>query len=66
MGSLEVLGKMQNLTYVYMDYNKIKNVDALGSCYRLMILNVYGNEIKNTDKLEELADSGVLVNYNPV
>ena len=66
VGSLEVLGKMQNLTYVYMDYNKIKNVDALGSCYRLMILNVYGNEIKNTDKLEELAASGVLVNYNPV
>ena len=49
-----------------MDYNKIKNVDALGSCYRLMILNVYANEIKNTDKLEEFSNMGILVNYNPV
>ena len=66
IGSIDVLGKMTDLTYVYLDYNKIKNVDALGSCYRLMILNVYGNEIKNTDKLEEFSNMGILVNYNPV
>lgn len=66
LGNVDVLGKMTDLTYVYLDYNKIKNVDALGGCYRLMILNVYANDIKDTTKLEELSAMGVLVNYNPV
>ena len=45
-----------------MDYNKIKSIKVLENCYKLVIVNVYGNEI---DGVKELTDRGIIVNWDP-
>lgn len=62
--SLDPLAVLQNLQFVYMDYNQdIKKIDALVSCASLQLVNVYATSVRNADKL---IDKGVTVNYTPV
>ena len=51
-----------NLTHVNMDYNEIKSIKVLESCYKLVIVNVYGNDI---DGVKELTDHDIIVNWDP-
>ena len=50
------------LTHVYMDYNKLKSVTALENCYKLVLVNVYGNEI---DDVKALTEHDIIVNWDP-
>ena len=45
-----------------MDYNKITSVDALADSYRLVQVNVYGNEIST---VSALTAHDIIVNYDP-
>ena len=45
--SLDNLKNQMNLTHIYMDYNKIKSITALENCYKLVLVNVYGNSIND-------------------
>ena len=60
--SIDNLSKLENLSYVYMDYNKLTSVNALADNYRLVQINVYGNEI---DTVAELTEHDIIVNYDP-
>ena len=60
--SIDNLSKLENLSYVYMDYNKLTSVNALADNYRLVQVNVYGNEI---DTVAELTEHDIIVNYDP-
>ena len=60
--SIDNLAGLENLSYVYMDYNKLTSVNALANCYRLVQVNVYGNEI---DTVAELTAHDIIVNYDP-
>ena len=62
LGSIDNLSKLENLSYVYMDYNKLTSVNALADNYRLVQVNVYGNEI---DTVAELTAHDIIVNYDP-
>lgn len=62
IGSLSTLEKLENLTYLYLDYNKLKTLDPVAGCFRLVMVNAYGNEIKNVSKLTE---HNIIVNYDP-
>lgn len=53
---------LDQLTYVYMDYNKLTTIDPIASCYRLVMVNVYGNEIDDISKFQE---HSIIVNYDP-
>ena len=61
--SIASLGVLQKLTHIYMDYNAITSVADLESCYNLVMVNVYGNEIK--DGVDALAEHDIIVNYDP-
>ena len=60
--SINTLAGLEHLCYVYMDYNKLTSVDALADNYRLVQVNVYGNEISTVAKLTE---RDIIVNYDP-
>jgi len=60
--SVYPLRNLEELTYLYLDYNKLYSVDAIAGCYRLVMVNVYGNEITDVDKLKE---HNIIVNYDP-
>ena len=45
-----------------MDYNQITSVAALESCYKLTLVNVYGNTVEGVEKLTE---HDIIVNYDP-
>lgn len=60
--SIDNLSKLDNLSYVYMDYNKLTSVNALANNYRLVQVNVYGNDI---DTVAELTEHDIIVNYDP-
>ena len=60
--SIDNLASLENLSYVYMDYNKLTSVNALADCYRLVQVNVYGNDI---DTVSELTAHDIIVNYDP-
>ena len=60
--SLDNLKNLMNLTHVYMDYNKIESVSALESCYKLVLVNVYGNDI---DDPKALTEHDIIVNWDP-
>ena len=62
LSNIDVLKKMQSLTYVYMDYNLLTNIDALADCYRLVQVNVFGNQISDVSSLRE---HDIIVNYDP-
>ena len=60
--SLNALKNMDALTHVFMDYNLLTNIDALENCFCLVQVNVFGNEIKDVEKLRE---HDIIVNYDP-
>ncbi len=60
--SIYVLNVMDELSYVYMDYNNLSSVDAIAGCYRLVLVNVYGNPINDVSALTE---HNIIVNYDP-
>ena len=62
LSSIDNLATLENLSYVYMDYNKLTSVNALANSYRLVQVNVYGNEI---DTVAELTEHDIIVNYDP-
>jgi hypothetical protein len=43
-------------------YNELTNIDALADSYRLVQVNVYGNDI---DTVAELTAHDIIVNYDP-
>ena len=53
---------MDALTHVFMDYNVLTNIDILEDCFCLVQVNVFGNEIKDVEKLR---DRDIIVNYDP-
>ena len=60
--SLDSLKNQMNLTHIYMDYNQIKSITALENCYKLVLVNVYGNEI---DDVKTLTEHDIIVNWDP-
>lgn len=60
--SVYPLHNLENLTYVFMDYNQLTTVDPIADCFRLVMVNVYGNEIEDVSKL---TDHNIIVNYDP-
>ena len=60
--SIDNLNTLDNISYVYMDYNALTSVDALANCYKLVQVNVFGNEIKD---VSALTDHDIIVNYDP-
>jgi len=62
ISTLKPLSKMENLSYVYMDYNLLESIDTIANCYRLVTVNVYGNNIEDVSKLKE---HNIIVNYDP-
>ena len=60
--SIDSLKNMENLNYVYMDYNQLTSIDAIAGCYRLVMVNVYGNAIEDVSALTE---HDIIVNYDP-
>ena len=56
------LEKKENLAYVYMDYNRLTSIDILANCYKLVMVNVYGNEIHDVSALTK---QNIIVNYDP-
>lgn len=63
IASLYAIRNLKELTYVYMDYNKLTNIDIIADCYRLVMVNVYGNKIKDVSKLTA---HNIIVNYDPI
>ena len=62
--SIDVLGGLNSLNNVYMDYNpEISSVEALASCPVLIQVNVYGTKVT---EVTSLTDQSIIVNYNPV
>lgn len=62
LDSLYALEKKENLAYVYMDYNRLTSIDVLANCYKLVIVNVYGNQIHDVSALTK---QNIIVNYDP-
>ena len=56
------LHNLEDLTYLYLDYNQIYSLDAIAGCYRLVMVNAYGNPIKD---VSALTDRNIIVNYDP-
>ena len=62
IASLNPLAQLEELTYVYLDYNDLKSLDAIADCFRLVMVNAYGNDIRDVSKLTE---HNIIVNYDP-
>ena len=62
IGSVSPLAYLEELTYVYLDYNQIKTLDPIADCFRLVMVNAYGNEIYDVSKLTK---HNIIVNYDP-
>lgn len=62
IASLNPLSYLEDLTYLYVDYNKINSLDPIAGCFRLVLVNAYGNEIYDVSKLTE---HNIIVNYDP-
>lgn len=60
--SLSSLKNTLELTHIYMDYNEITSVAVLENCYKLVMVNIYGNAIESVDMLTE---HDIIVNYDP-
>ena len=60
--SIYPLRHLQELTYVYLDYNEISSLDIIADCYRLVMVNAYGNPIEDVSKLTA---HNIIVNYDP-
>jgi hypothetical protein len=53
---------MEELTYVYCDYNQLTTLNDIADCYRLVMVSAFGNTIKDVSKLTE---HNIIVNYDP-
>lgn len=62
LDSLYALEKKENLAYIYMDYNRLTSIDILVNCYKLVMINVYGNKIHDVSALTK---QNIIVNYDP-
>ena len=62
LASMDGLAKMEKLSYVYLDYNALTSIDPIKDCYKLVQVNVYGNDIQDVSALTE---QDVIVNYDP-
>lgn len=60
--SLYPLMDLEDLTYVYVDYNQLNTLDHIANCYRLVMVNAYGNDI---DDVSLLTKHNIIVNYDP-
>ena len=61
--SLSALSGLEHLNNVYMDYNqKLSSISPLTSCNRLVLVKVYGTNVKNVDSLLEM---NVVVEFDP-
>lgn len=59
------LGGMDNLNYVYLDYNaELTDISFLIDCHQLVQVNVYGTAVP-TDSVNKLIDRSVIVNFDP-
>ena len=59
------LGGMENLNYVYMDYNpELADISFLANCRQLVQVNVYGTAVP-TDSVNALIDQSIIVNFDP-
>lgn len=63
LSSLDPLGVIHSLNNVYMDYNEdVESIEALASCYNLIVVNVYGTAVT---EVKSLTDRSIIVNFNP-
>lgn len=60
--ALNPLAELEELTYVYLDYNRLTTLDPIAECFRLVMVNAYGNEIRDVSKL---TSHNIIVNYDP-
>ncbi len=60
--ALNPLAQLEELTYVYLDYNELTTLDPIADCFRLVMVNAYGNDIRDVSKLTE---HNIIVNYDP-
>lgn len=57
------LKDLMELSHLYLDYNELTEISYLASCYKLVMVNIYGNSVSGVDKLTERS---IIVNYNPM
>ena len=57
------LSNLIYLNYVHVDYNKVKDISCLKDCYSLIQIDAWDNPL-DTEKIPELQDIGIIVNYN--
>ena len=62
IAALNPLAQLEDLTYVYLDYNQLTTLDPIADCFRLVMVNAYGNDIRDVSKLTE---HNIIVNYDP-
>ncbi len=62
VNSVYNLRNLMELSHVYFDYNEITDLSHLAKCYKLVMVNVYGNKVYNVDMLTDL---DIIVNYDP-
>lgn len=62
IANIDTLWRMQSLTYIYMDYNKLTGLEYLERCTNLVMINAYGNQIRD---VSHLTSRGIIVNYDP-
>lgn len=62
LDNIDSLNQLEQISYIYMDYNAITSIDALADCYHLVQINVFGNAIAEVDALTE---HNIIVNYDP-
>lgn len=64
LSDLEALTDLENLNYVYMDYNEaIETADPLAECPLLVQVSIYGTSVRD---VSALTAHDILVNYNPL
>jgi internalin A len=62
IAALNPLADLEDLTYLYLDYNRLTTLDPVANCYRLVMVNAYGNDIHDVSKLTA---HNIIVNYDP-
>lgn len=62
IAALNPLAQLEELTYVYLDYNQLTSLDPIADCFRLVMVNAYGNDIRDVSKLTA---HNIIVNYDP-
>ncbi len=63
LSTLAGLTNLEELTYVYMDYNQLTTLDHIANCYRLVMVNAYGNP--DLHDVSKLTKHNIIVNYDP-